>query len=107
MMRWTSLLCTIVATASIVVSMPARPNAQTVTATSSASPVPPVANPCPRPDAGSVVHNPPALFSSGGVLNVAFSYQNDRNSTPGTELFCFMTPYGLQDPTLHVNPGDR
>jgi FtsP/CotA-like multicopper oxidase with cupredoxin domain len=105
MMRWTSLLCTIAATATILVSVPARPNAQTVTATSSAAPVPPVANPCPRPNAGSVVHNPPALFSSGGVLNVAFSYQT-RKDTDGTDLFCFMTPYGLQDPTLHVKPGD-
>jgi FtsP/CotA-like multicopper oxidase with cupredoxin domain len=70
------------------------------------APVAPVANPCPRPfTPGSVVQNPPALFSSGGVLNVAFSYQT-RKDTDGTDLFCFMTPYGLQDPTLHVKPGD-
>ena len=107
MMRWTSLPCTIVA-ASILVVVPARPNAQTVTATSSAVPVPPVANPCPRPDAGSVVRNPAALFSSDGVLNVRFSYQHRFDSSiPARELFCFMTPDGLQNPTLHVNPGDR
>ena len=106
MMRWTSLLCTFAATALILVSVPARPNAQTVTATSSAAPVPLVANPCPRPDAGSVVQNPAALFSSDGVLNVRFSYQH-RIDSSGRELFCFMTPDGLQNPTLHVNPGDR
>jgi FtsP/CotA-like multicopper oxidase with cupredoxin domain len=70
------------------------------------SPVQPVANPCPRFHAGSVVHNPPALFSSNGVLEVRFSYQH-RFDSDGTELLCFMTPDGLEDPTLHVKPGDH
>src|ERR1700682_1287799 len=78
----------------------------TVTTSSSATPVPPVANPCPRFKAGSIAHNPPALFSSNGVLNVRFSYQR-RFATDGTELLCFMTPDGLEDPTLHVKPGDH
>lgn len=68
--------------------------------------VPPVQNPCtPRFAAGSVIENPPALFSQNGVLNVQFSYQQatDKN---GRLLHCFMTPDGLQNPTLHVNPGD-
>ena len=39
------------------------------------SAVAPVANPCPRLAAGSVVHNPPSLFSQKGVLIVNFSYQ--------------------------------
>jgi FtsP/CotA-like multicopper oxidase with cupredoxin domain len=69
-------------------------------------PVPPVANPCPRYAAGSVVQNPPALFSSNGVLEVKFSYQQ-RFDTNGRELLCFMTPAGLEDPTLHVKPGER
>ena len=48
----------------------------------------------------------PALLSHNGVLNVNFSYQTtvdaaDRN------LFCFMTPDGLQNPTLQVLPGDH
>ena len=68
--------------------------------------MPPVANPCPRPEAGSVVQNPVTLFSSDGVLNVRFSYQHLIDSS-GRELFCFMTPDGLQNPTLHVNPGDH
>ena len=70
------------------------------------TPVAPVANPCPRGVAGSVVHNPPALFSSNGVLNVRFSYQH-RFDSIGRELFCFMTPSGLENPTLHVRPGDH
>ena len=70
------------------------------------SPVRPVANPCPRFNAGSVADNPPALFSSNGVLEVRFSYQQ-RFDSDGTELLCFMTPDGLEDPTLHVKPGDH
>jgi FtsP/CotA-like multicopper oxidase with cupredoxin domain len=56
--------------------------------------------------AGSVVQQPPALFSQNGVLNVQFSYQTTTDSI-GRQLFCFMTPDGLENPTLHVNPGDR
>ena len=50
------------------------------------TPVSAVANPCPRPAAGSAVHNPPALFSSDGVLNVRFSYEHSFD-TDGTDLF--------------------
>jgi FtsP/CotA-like multicopper oxidase with cupredoxin domain len=78
----------------------------TVTTSTSAASVRMVPNPCPRFTAGSVVHNPPALFSSNGTLAVRFSYQH-RFDTDGTELLCFMTPDGLQDPTLHVKPGDH
>jgi FtsP/CotA-like multicopper oxidase with cupredoxin domain len=78
----------------------------TVTASSTPQPVAPVANPCSRPAAGGVVHNPPALFSSDGVLKVRFSYQHRFDST-GRELFCFMTPNGLENPTLHVKAGDH
>jgi FtsP/CotA-like multicopper oxidase with cupredoxin domain len=67
--------------------------------------VAPVSNPCQRPAPGSVIHQPPALFSQNGVLNVQFSYQSTTDSV-GRQLFCFMTPNGMQDPTLHVNPGD-
>lgn len=80
--------------------------AQTVsTPTPGANPVAPVANPCPRFTAGSVVTNPPALHSQNGVLNVRLSYQQTTDSA-GRTLFCFMTPDGLEEPTLHVNPGD-
>jgi FtsP/CotA-like multicopper oxidase with cupredoxin domain len=65
-----------------------------------------VSNPCARPAAGSVVTNPPSLFSSNGLLSVRFSYQHILDAA-GRELFCFMTPDGLQNPSLHVNPGDQ
>jgi FtsP/CotA-like multicopper oxidase with cupredoxin domain len=84
-----------------------RADTQTsTTATSQLTPVLPVANPCPRFKAGSVVHNPRALFSSNGVLAVRFSYQHTFDND-GTELLCFMTPDGLENPTLHVKPGDH
>ncbi|HSC45852.1 MAG TPA: multicopper oxidase domain-containing protein [Candidatus Acidoferrum sp.] len=65
-----------------------------------------VAESCPRPAAGSAVENPPALFSSNGVLRVSFSYQT-RMDDHNRQLFCFMTPDGLQNPTLHVSPGEH
>jgi FtsP/CotA-like multicopper oxidase with cupredoxin domain len=68
--------------------------------------VSPVANPCPRFAAGSVVHQPAALFSQNGVLSVQFSYQTTTDFANRT-LFCFMTPSGLDNPTLHVKPGDH
>jgi FtsP/CotA-like multicopper oxidase with cupredoxin domain len=68
--------------------------------------IPPVANPCGRPLAGSVVQNPPALFSHDGVLAINFSYQTTMDAA-GRTLFCFMTPNGLENPTLHVHPGDH
>src|SRR5690242_1438569 len=59
-------------------------------------PVAPVLNPCtPRFAAGSVVHNPPALYSSHGVLSVRFSYQQTTDAA-GRLLHCFMTDTGIQ-----------
>lgn len=73
-----------------------------------ASPVaiPPVANPCPRLPSGSQVTNPPSLFSQNGVLAVSFSYQT-RTDADGRALYCFMTPDGKENPTLHLKPGDK
>jgi FtsP/CotA-like multicopper oxidase with cupredoxin domain len=68
--------------------------------------VAPVPTSCPRFPAGSVVQNPPALFSRGGSLTVNFSYQT-RTDSDGRTLFGFMTPDGLENPTLHVHPGDH
>ena len=101
-MHRVSLNCTIFASVSLL-GLGLLP---CVGQTSAAQPVPPVLNPCPRPAAGSVVTNPPSLFSSNGVLSVKFSYQHVIDSA-GRELFCFMTPDGLQNPTLHVKPGDH
>ena len=61
-------------------------------------------SPCPRPAAGSTVLPPPELFSRNGVLNVSFNYFTTVDSD-GRTLFCFLTPNGLQSPTLHVNAG--
>jgi FtsP/CotA-like multicopper oxidase with cupredoxin domain len=81
--------------------------AQTTTtnSTTSSTPVAPVANPCQRFAAGSDVQQPPALFSRNRVLNVRFSYQTTTDPF-GRQLFCFMTPDGMENPTLHVNAGD-
>jgi FtsP/CotA-like multicopper oxidase with cupredoxin domain len=70
------------------------------------SPVAPVVDPCPRGTAGDVETNPPALFSSAGSLTVFFSYQT-RQDDEGRTLYCFMTPDGLENPTLHVGAGDH
>lgn len=72
--------------------------------TFAATPVPPVPNPCPRSSL-NIVQEPPALFSQNGVLNVRFSYQQATDAQ-GRLLHCLMTDTGLQEPTLHVNPGD-
>jgi FtsP/CotA-like multicopper oxidase with cupredoxin domain len=61
---------------------------------------------CSRFPAGSVVRNPPALFSRNGTLNVNLSYQT-RTDSNGLILFSFMTPEGLENPTFHVRPGDH
>src|SRR5882762_2460761 len=79
--------------------------AQTTTTGNTPTPVAPVPNPCSRFAAGNMIHQPPALFSSNGVLNVRFSYQQTKDSV-GRLLHCFMTDTGLEEPTLHVNPGD-
>jgi hypothetical protein len=73
----------------------------TATASGTAAAVQPVPNPCPRFAAGSVVHQPAALFSQNGVLAVQFSYQTTTDFA-GRTLYCFMTPSGLENPTLHV-----
>jgi FtsP/CotA-like multicopper oxidase with cupredoxin domain len=70
------------------------------------SPVLPIANPCLRPSAGSIAQEPPALRSVRGLLSVRLSYQHAFDAF-NRELLCFMTPEGLQNPTLHVRPGDH
>jgi FtsP/CotA-like multicopper oxidase with cupredoxin domain len=78
----------------------------TTTVSSSPATVRPVPNPCPRFAPGSVIQEPAALFSQNGVLSVQFSYQTTTDAA-GRTLFCFMTPSGLENPTLHVKPGDH
>jgi FtsP/CotA-like multicopper oxidase with cupredoxin domain len=68
-------------------------------------PVAPVANACQRPPAGSAITDPPRIHSENGLLAVSLSFQT-RTDEYGRNIFCFMTPDGLQGPTLHVMPGD-
>jgi FtsP/CotA-like multicopper oxidase with cupredoxin domain len=63
-------------------------------------------DPCSRPTAGSVVAPPPDLYSKYGVLSLSFYYFTTVDSA-GRTLFCFVTPGGLESPTLHLQPGDR
>lgn len=60
---------------------------------------------CQRFNPGSVVTEPPSLFSQNGVLKVTFNYNTIVDSN-GITRYCFMTTNGLESPTLHVNPGD-
>jgi FtsP/CotA-like multicopper oxidase with cupredoxin domain len=62
-------------------------------------------DPCPRPAEGSTIKPPPDLYSQNGVLNVALNYYTSVDQF-GRTLFCYVTPDGLEAPTLHVNPGD-
>jgi len=62
-------------------------------------------DPCPRPAQGSVIAQPPDLYSQNGVLNVSLNYYTLVDQW-GRTLFCYATPAGLEAPTLHVNPGD-
>ena len=89
-------------------SAPYKPSTWPATGAASlaSAAVAPVANPCPRLAAGSIVQNPPALFSQHGTLTADFSYQTTTDAD-GRTLFCFMTPDGLENPTLHVHPGDQ
>lgn len=101
-----SYIFTSIAFAMLVVVAQSFAFAQTATPTAAPAAVKPVANPCPRFAAGSVVHQPAALFSQNGTLSVQFSYQTTTDSA-GRTLFCFMTPSGLENPTMHVKPGDH
>jgi len=63
--------------------------------------------PCPRPySAGSTLIEPKDLYSSTGVLRVSLTYMS-RVDLNGNTLYCFMTPDGAENPTLHVHPGDH
>jgi FtsP/CotA-like multicopper oxidase with cupredoxin domain len=60
---------------------------------------------CARPAPGSLVQPAPDLYSANGVLNVELDYYTSVDANNLT-LFCYVTPDGLESPTLHVNPGD-
>ena len=60
---------------------------------------------CSRPAAGSLVTPPPDLYISNGVLSVALDYYTALDQK-GRTIYCFVTPDGVDAPTLHVKPGD-
>jgi FtsP/CotA-like multicopper oxidase with cupredoxin domain len=60
---------------------------------------------CPRPAAQSPVVNPPDIYSTNGVIDIQMNYLTSVDDA-GRTLFCFVTPDGMESPTLHVNPGD-
>ncbi|MGH6888940.1 MAG: multicopper oxidase family protein [Rhizomicrobium sp.] len=60
---------------------------------------------CPRPAQGSVIANPPDIYSKNGVLKVTLDYYTTVDRW-GRTLFCYNTPSGVESPTLHLNPGD-
>jgi len=65
----------------------------------------PAAPPCPRFEAGSIVQNPPSLYSQNGVLTVDLAYRS-RTDADGRTLYCYTTLDGQESPTLHAHPGD-
>jgi FtsP/CotA-like multicopper oxidase with cupredoxin domain len=61
---------------------------------------------CPRSAPGSVVAPPADLFSSGGTLEVTFTYRTVVDAQ-GLTRYCYISDAGYEAPTLHVNPGDQ
>jgi len=61
---------------------------------------------CPRFAEGSVVQDPPELYSKRGQLEVALLFKSFVDAQ-GLRRYCYITDSGLQAPTLHLNPGDR
>jgi FtsP/CotA-like multicopper oxidase with cupredoxin domain len=66
--------------------------------------VAPVAGGCPRPAQGDHIQEPPFLSDPTGSLTVYFSFQTATDAQ-GRTLYCYLTPSGLQNPTLYVAPG--
>src|SRR5215472_10160076 len=65
-----------------------------------------MAHTCNRPLEGSEIKPPPDIYSVNGVLDVTLDYYTTVDAW-GRTLFCYVTPDGMEAPTLHVNPGDR
>ena len=64
------------------------------------------ASPCMQLSPGSRVLPPMDLFSANGKLTVNASYFTGLNASGATQ-FCFVTPEGYVNPTMHVKPGDQ
>jgi FtsP/CotA-like multicopper oxidase with cupredoxin domain len=63
------------------------------------------ADPCPRPQAGSVVSEPPEVRSRNGVLEINLTAR-DALEPDGRTRYCFTDDAGQESPTLRAAPGD-
>jgi FtsP/CotA-like multicopper oxidase with cupredoxin domain len=84
--------------------MAAVPAGATAPASAKPAATAPVAGGCPRFGQGAQIQEPPFLRDPSGSLQVSFSFQTDTDAQ-GRTLYCFLTPGGLQNPTLYVAPG--
>jgi len=62
-------------------------------------------DPCVRPQAGSVVTEPPDLRSKNGVLELNLTAL-DATENDGSTRYCFVDGEGRESPNLRVSPGD-
>jgi FtsP/CotA-like multicopper oxidase with cupredoxin domain len=61
---------------------------------------------CPRSAPGSTVASPADVWSSGGTLEVTFTFRTVVDAQ-GLTRYCYISDSGYEAPTLHVNPGDQ
>jgi FtsP/CotA-like multicopper oxidase with cupredoxin domain len=61
---------------------------------------------CARPRAGDAPDAPRDLYGEGGVLKVRLNFMTSTDADARL-LYCFVTPEGVESPTLHVRPGDE
>jgi FtsP/CotA-like multicopper oxidase with cupredoxin domain len=61
---------------------------------------------CPRPQAGSVVEEPPDVRGRNGVLEITLTALNAPQGD-GSVRYCFVDEEGRESPNLRVNPGDE
>jgi FtsP/CotA-like multicopper oxidase with cupredoxin domain len=62
--------------------------------------------PCPRPQAASIVREPADLRSKNGVLELTLTARNSRQAD-GTTRYCYIDAEGQESPNLRVSPGDE
>jgi FtsP/CotA-like multicopper oxidase with cupredoxin domain len=63
------------------------------------------ADPCPRPQVGSIVSEPADVRGSNGVLEITLIARNSKESD-GRTRYCFTDAEGHESPNLRVSPGD-
>jgi FtsP/CotA-like multicopper oxidase with cupredoxin domain len=63
------------------------------------------ANPCPRPQAGSVVFDPQDVRSRDGILQIDLTVHGTTEAD-GSSRYCYTDADGHQSPNIRVHPGD-